>query len=57
MSSEVRELRPNENERLQSELFSVMREMVERDPDALNRILETLNRALKPVVDKCAALS
>lgn len=56
MSSVVHELRPNENERLQSELFCILNRMLEQDPNALNRILSILNRALEPVLDKRQAL-
>lgn len=53
----VREQRPNEAERLESELFYTLREMLEQDPNALNRILQTLNRVLEPTLNKRQALT
>lgn len=53
----LRELRPNEGPRLESELFLILQEMLSQDPDALNRILATLNRALEPVLDRQSALN
>ncbi len=49
-----REHRPHEIQRLESDLRSVLREMLERDPNGLNLILKALNDELKPVLEKQA---
>lgn len=53
----LRELRPNEPARLEADLESTMREMIESDPEALTRILSTLNRVLEPTFDTVSTMN